>query len=59
MRRKCTRLEIHLLTAEGLQPMLDVPIYGRISAMMLYRPPGATQDLLFLVTQKYKICVLQ
>ena len=30
---KCTRLEIHRLTAEGLQGVVDVPIYGRISAI--------------------------
>ena len=64
-RRKCTRVEIHLLTADGLearlrprdaaarkshaltsartcfagpQSMLDVPIYGRISVLELFRP---------------------
>ena len=42
-RRNSTKLEINLLTAEGLQPMLDVPIYGRIGTMELYRPPGASQ----------------
>ncbi|TXG48061.1 hypothetical protein EZV62_027355 [Acer yangbiense] len=28
---KCTRIEIHLLTPQGLQLKLDVPIYGRIA----------------------------
>ncbi|CAA6668092.1 unnamed protein product [Spirodela intermedia] len=35
---KCTRIEIHLLTPQGLQPMLDVPIYGRIATLELFRP---------------------
>ncbi|GJN15385.1 hypothetical protein PR202_gb02295 [Eleusine coracana subsp. coracana] len=35
---KCTRIEIHLLTPQGLQPMLDVPIYGRIATIELFRP---------------------
>ncbi|KAD7117821.1 hypothetical protein E3N88_05089 [Mikania micrantha] len=56
---KCTRIEIHLLTPEGLQPMLDVPIYGRIATLELFRPHGETQDLLFIATERYKICVLQ
>ncbi|XP_076949712.1 DNA damage-binding protein 1-like [Bidens hawaiensis] len=56
---KCTRIEIHLLTPQGLQPLLDVPIYGRIATLELFRPHGETQDLLFIATERYKFCVLQ
>ncbi|KAI4365220.1 hypothetical protein MLD38_021226 [Melastoma candidum] len=56
---KCTRIEIHLLTPQGLQPMLDVPIYGRISTLELFRPHGEAQDFLFIATERYKFCVLQ
>ncbi|KAI3824589.1 hypothetical protein L1987_06052 [Smallanthus sonchifolius] len=56
---KCTRIEIHLLTPEGLQPLLDVPIYGRIATLELFRPHAETQDLLFIATERYKFCVLQ
>ncbi|KAK9905245.1 hypothetical protein M0R45_000357 [Rubus argutus] len=35
---KCTRIEILLLTHLGLQPVLDVPIYGRIATLKLFRP---------------------
>ncbi|KAL0300566.1 UNVERIFIED_CONTAM: DNA damage-binding protein 1 [Sesamum radiatum] len=56
---KCTRIEIHLLTPQGLQAMLDVPIYGRIATLELFRPHGETQDLLFVATERYKFCVLQ
>lgn len=55
---KCTRLEIHRLTPEGLQGMVDVPIYGRISVLRLFRPPGQAKDLLFLLTEKCQFCVL-
>jgi len=55
---KCTRIEIHCLTPEGLTPMLDVPIYGRIAVMELYRSPNETQDLLFISTERYRFCVL-
>uniref|UniRef100_A0A2P2KL48 DNA damage-binding protein 1 n=1 Tax=Rhizophora mucronata TaxID=61149 RepID=A0A2P2KL48_RHIMU len=58
-RRKCTRIEIHLLTPQGLQPMLDVPIYGRIATLELFRPHGEAQDFLFIATERYKFCVLQ
>ncbi|XP_010537808.1 PREDICTED: DNA damage-binding protein 1a [Tarenaya hassleriana] len=56
---KCTRVEIHLLTPQGLQPMLDVPIYGRIATLELFRPHGEAQDFLFIATERYKFCVLQ
>ncbi|XP_010906318.1 DNA damage-binding protein 1a [Elaeis guineensis] len=56
---KCTRIEIHLLTSHGLQPMLDVPIYGRIATLELFRPHGEPQDFLFIATERYKFCVLQ
>ena len=35
---KNTRLEIHLVTPEGLRPLLDVGIYGKIACMRLFRP---------------------
>ncbi|EEC79792.1 hypothetical protein OsI_21216 [Oryza sativa Indica Group] len=56
---KCTRIEIHLLTPQGLQPMIDVPIYGRIATLELFRPHNETQDFLFIATERYKFCVLQ
>lgn len=56
---KCTRIEIHLLTPQGLQPLMDVPIYGRIATMELFKPPMETQELLFISTERYKFCVLQ
>lgn len=56
---KCTRIEIHLLTPHGLQPMVDVPIYGRIATLELFRPHGESQDFLFIATERYKFCVLQ
>jgi DNA damage-binding protein 1 len=35
---KCTRIEIFLVTPEGLNPIFDVGIYGRITSMRKYRP---------------------
>ncbi|KAK9153316.1 hypothetical protein Sjap_000796 [Stephania japonica] len=39
--------------------MLDVPIYGRIATLELFRPHGEAQDFLFIATERYKFCVLQ
>jgi hypothetical protein len=41
-----------------MQGTLDVPIYGRISVLNVFRPKGAKLDLLFLLTERYKFCVL-
>ncbi|KAJ6840719.1 DNA damage-binding protein 1a [Iris pallida] len=41
------------------QAMLDVPIYGRIATLELFRPHGEQQDFLFIATARYKFCVLQ
>eukprot|EP00743_Colponemidia_sp_Colp-15_P005247 GILK01005646.1.p1 GENE.GILK01005646.1~~GILK01005646.1.p1 ORF type:complete len:1143 (+),score=205.41 GILK01005646.1:93-3431(+) len=55
---KSTRIEIYRMGPEGLQPILDVGIYGRISTLRLFRPEGEPQDLLFVSTERYKFCVL-
>jgi DNA damage-binding protein 1 len=42
MYSKSTHVEIHLVTSDGLQPLHDVPIYGRVAAMQLFRPKVRT-----------------
>lgn len=56
---KGTRLEVHTLREDGLQGLLDVPIWGRVAALKLFRPAGQPKDLLFILTEKYKFCVLE
>ena len=41
---KGTSLEIHIFSPQGLQPLLDVPIYGRFETLEPLRPPGETQE---------------
>ncbi|OQR96245.1 DNA damage-binding protein [Achlya hypogyna] len=55
---KTTRIEIHRLTPEGLTPMHDVAIYGRITMLEVFRPPSSATDLLFVCTQRYQFCLL-
>jgi DNA damage-binding protein 1 len=49
---------VHRLGPEGLQGVLDVPLYGRVAALQLFRPPGEPRDLLLLLTERNKFCVL-
>ncbi|GIL63559.1 hypothetical protein Vafri_17600, partial [Volvox africanus] len=54
-----TRLEIRTLGPQGLSAVLDVPIYGNISALQAFRPRDLAVDLLFILTEKHKFAVLQ
>jgi DNA damage-binding protein 1 len=56
---KNNQLEIWTMTEEGIDPKHDVPIYGRIATMTLFRPPGEDQDILLITTEKYKMIMLQ
>jgi DNA damage-binding protein 1 len=47
---KNTRLEIHLVTPEGLKPLLDVGIYGKLACMHLFRPKVS-------LYQRYNFCI--
>uniref|UniRef100_A0A671L6S9 DNA damage-binding protein 1 n=1 Tax=Sinocyclocheilus anshuiensis TaxID=1608454 RepID=A0A671L6S9_9TELE len=56
---KNTRLEIYVVTAEGLRPVKEVGLYGKIAVMELFRPKGESKDLLFILTAKYNACILE
>ncbi|KAK3102365.1 hypothetical protein FSP39_010832 [Pinctada imbricata] len=56
---KNTRLEIYVVTPEGLRPVKEVGIYGRIAVMELFRPPGESKDLMFLLTARYNAMILE
>lgn len=53
---KNTRLEIHVVTPEGLKLVKEIGIYGRIAVVKLFRPPGKLVDdqIQFLV-KNFKI----
>lgn len=56
---KNTRLEIYVVSPEGLRPIKEIGIYGRISIMKLFRPAGEKKDLLFFLTAKYNAAILE
>lgn len=56
---KGTRLEIWKMTEAGLKGVSDVPIYGRIAVLHIFRPPGESKDVIFLSTEHYQFCVLE
>ncbi|KAF2894969.1 hypothetical protein ILUMI_11202 [Ignelater luminosus] len=56
---KNTRLEIYLVTPEGLRPVKEVGLYGKVSVMKLFRPQYEKKDLLFIVTMRYNAMILE
>ena len=47
------------MTPEGLRPVKEININGKISVMKLFRPPTEKKDLLFFVTNKYNAAILE
>ncbi|XP_012275586.1 DNA damage-binding protein 1 [Orussus abietinus] len=56
---KNRRLEIYLVTPEGLRPLKEVGIYGKITVVKFFRPPHEKKDLLFLLTTRYNAMILE
>ncbi len=52
------RIEIHLVMEDGLKGLHDVPIYGCIACMDVFRVPGESQDMIFILTERSHFCVL-
>lgn len=57
---KITRLEIHVVTPEGLRPHLDIGIYGRVSVMELFRPPVCSEPFFCLFSNNHysTVCIV-
>jgi len=55
---KNNRLEVHVVSPEGLKPIIDINIYGRVATMELFRPNTEKQDLLFVLTERYRVMIL-
>ncbi|KAG5890187.1 hypothetical protein JTB14_010651 [Gonioctena quinquepunctata] len=56
---KNTRLEIYLVTPEGLRPIKEIGLYGKVAVMKLFRPQHEKKDLLFVVTMRYNAMILE
>ena len=41
---KNTRMEIYVVTPEGLRPVKEIGIYGRIAVIELFRPPVSNTE---------------
>nr|XP_027231763.1 DNA damage-binding protein 1-like [Penaeus vannamei] len=53
------RVELHLVTPEGLRPLKELTIYGKIACMNLFTPMNESKDLLFILTTRYCAMILE
>ncbi len=56
---KTSRLELFTVTAEGLKPLQEIGIFGRLAIVQFFQPKGESKDLLFILTQKYQAAILE
>ncbi|XP_054261134.1 DNA damage-binding protein 1 [Macrosteles quadrilineatus] len=56
---KNTRIEIHLVTPEGLRPLKEIGLHGKVAVMKFFRPLNEKKDLLFIVTARYNAMILE
>ncbi|XP_037044734.1 DNA damage-binding protein 1 [Bradysia coprophila] len=56
---KNSRLEIYLVTPEGLRSLKEIGINGKIAVMKHFRPNGEQKDRIFLLTQRYNAMILE
>lgn len=50
---KNTRLEIYLVTPEGLRPLKEVGLYGKVAVMKFFRPPVRMYFPIILIYMHY------
>lgn len=55
---KGNQLEIHILKEDGLSLVLETPLFGRIRSLDYYRPANSAQDVLFVLIERKKFCLL-
>ncbi|XP_022126160.1 DNA damage-binding protein 1 [Pieris rapae] len=56
---KVSRLEMYIVTPEGLHPMKEVGLYGKVAKMKMFRPPHEKKDLVFILTARYNAMILE
>ncbi|CAH1785310.1 unnamed protein product [Owenia fusiformis] len=56
---KNTRLEIYVVTPEGLRPVKEINMYGRVEVLELFRQQNDTKDQLFVLTARYNAMILE
>lgn len=52
-------IEIHTASPEGLRHYMDLNINGSVTCMQSFRPKGENQDVVFVLTRRYHVFIIQ
>ncbi|KAI6206956.1 hypothetical protein M3Y94_00974300 [Aphelenchoides besseyi] len=55
---RINRIEMLLLTEDGLKQYREIPVFGRIAVIQAFKPPNETLDSLLILTCKYHLAIL-
>lgn len=56
---KLSRIEISKASPEGLKTVHEVGLFGRIDSIKSFKQQGCDKDLLFVLTNKYHVSILE
>ena len=56
---KNSKIEIHVISPEGLRHYMDLSINGCVTCMQSFRPKGEEQDVVFVLTHRYHVFIIQ
>ena len=56
---KNSKIEIHTISPEGLRHYMDLNINGCVTCMQSFRPKGEDQDVVFVLTRRYHVFIIQ
>ena len=56
---KNSKIEIHMVTPEGLRHYMDLNINGCVTCMQSFRPKGEDLDVVFVLTRRYHVFIIQ
>ncbi|KAF7492574.1 DNA damage-binding protein 1 [Sarcoptes scabiei] len=56
---KLSRFEVYLITPEGLRLFKEIALFGRISVMKSFRFENEKKDLLFILTMKNNVMIVE
>ncbi|CAB3410078.1 unnamed protein product [Caenorhabditis bovis] len=51
-------IEVYRVTPEGLKSLIEIPIFGRVICMKIFRPKNEKLDLLAILTEKNHMAIL-
>lgn len=56
---KCNNIEVYTFGSDGLKFVKTLPLFGRVVGLQAFRPAGANKDVLFILIERKKYCIVE